>query len=58
MFIFDDGFSSKDNTTEISGRGVGLSAVKSAVDRYYGKIEVLTEIDKGATITVLLPYPE
>ena len=58
MYIFDDGFSSKEDTTEISGRGVGLSAVKSLVERYKGKIEISTELDKGTTITILLPYPD
>lgn len=55
-FIFDDGISTKDNVSNISGRGVGLSAVKNGIQKLNGKIEVESELNKGTTITIYIPY--
>jgi two-component system chemotaxis sensor kinase CheA len=53
--LFESGFSSADTITEISGRGVGLDVVKSAVDSAGGKILILTEEGKGTTFQMHLP---
>jgi signal transduction histidine kinase len=37
------------------GTGLGLSIVKDLVERYGGRIEVESEVEKGATFTVTLP---
>ncbi len=43
------------NTDEIEGSGLGLSIVKGFIDIHNGKIFVKSELNKGTTITVLLP---
>ncbi|WP_299443012.1 AAA family ATPase [uncultured Rhodospira sp.] len=46
--LFLDGLSTREVTTEVAGRGVGLSAVRQAVRRLDGAIQVETEPDRGA----------
>ncbi len=53
--IFTPGFSTAENVTEISGRGVGLDVVKSALDNLKGSIEVETERGKGTTFRLIVP---
>ena len=55
-FIFKDTFSTKKTITNISGRGVGLSAVKAEVERLGGQIEVYTKTGEGTEFRILLPY--
>lgn len=56
--IFQPEFSTKTAPTEISGRGVGLDAVKFAVEKFGGNINVATEKGKGTTFEVFLPLKE
>ena len=53
--IFLPGLSTKDEVSELSGRGVGGDAVKKVVDELGGKIYVESVIDRGTTITLELP---
>jgi two-component system, chemotaxis family, sensor kinase CheA len=53
--IFQPGFSSADKVTEVSGRGVGLDAVKTSVESLKGSISVWTEKGKGCTFQIILP---
>ena len=53
--IFAPGFSTKAETTEISGRGVGMDVVKTNIEMLSGKIEIFTEIDKGTTFKIKIP---
>ncbi|MGK0290047.1 MAG: chemotaxis protein histidine kinase CheA, partial [bacterium] len=53
--IFAAGFSTKENVSEISGRGVGMDAVKYAVAELKGRIRVKTEIDEGTTFELIIP---
>lgn len=53
--IFLPEFSTKSAVTEISGRGIGLDAVKNAVERANGKIAVETRKGKGATFDIFFP---
>lgn len=53
--IMQAGFSTSDSVTEISGRGVGLDVVRSTIERLHGRIEIISEVGKGSTFTVLLP---
>jgi len=41
--------------TEISGRGIGLDAVKDAVEKADGKISVKSRSGKGTTFEIFLP---
>ncbi|QDR82907.1 ATP-binding protein [Sporomusa termitida] len=55
QLIFGDGFSSVATAGELSGRGVGLSAVKYEIEKLGGSIEVLTEVGKGTQFIFSLP---
>ena len=53
--IFLPGFSTGENVTEISGRGIGLDVVQSKITQLEGKVSVLSETGKGATLRIELP---
>jgi len=53
--IFLPGFSTKEVSTEVSGRGVGMDVVKSNVAKLNGYVEIFTEKDKGTTFRISLP---
>lgn len=53
--IFTVGFSTADEVTEISGRGVGLDVVKSALEKLKGTVEMKSELGKGTTFRLLVP---
>lgn len=54
--ILADHFSTKACTDEISGRGVGMSAFKEACTSLGGRVEVLTEKNKGTSFHIKLPF--
>jgi len=53
--IMQAGFSTADTISDISGRGVGLDVVRSAIEKLQGKVEITSEVGKGSTFTILLP---
>jgi two-component system chemotaxis sensor kinase CheA len=53
--IFRPGFSTADEITEISGRGVGLDVVHSVLMRMKGTIETETDLGRGTTFRLKLP---
>lgn len=53
--IFLPGFSTKDVSTELSGRGVGMDVVKTNVAKLNGYVEVITKKDLGSTFRISLP---
>jgi len=55
MLIFTPSFSTKDNATEISGRGIGMDAVKNAVDKLGGNVRVYSTKREGTRIKISLP---
>tara|TARA_B100000749_G_scaffold280899_1_gene281049 strand:- start:135993 stop:137942 length:1950 start_codon:yes stop_codon:yes gene_type:complete len=54
-FIFEPGFSTKQEVSEISGRGVGMDVVKHNIRSLSGDVHVFTEKGKGSTFRVVLP---
>lgn len=56
--IFRPGFSSKETASSLSGRGVGLDAVKAVVGRHKGKITLASRPGKGTRFMVQLPRPD
>lgn len=54
-FLFFPGFSTAQQISEISGRGVGLDVVKSIVSKIKGSITVDSQLGKGTTFTIRLP---
>ncbi len=57
-FLFCTGFSTKETATSISGRGVGLGAVKQEIERLDGTLTILSEQNKGTTFTIKMPIRE
>jgi two-component system chemotaxis sensor kinase CheA len=55
QLIFRPGFSTKDEITEISGRGVGLDVVKAVLESMKGLVEVTSEAGRGTTFKLLVP---
>lgn len=55
--IFTHGFTTRENVSDYSGRGVGLDIVKQIIDRESGSVEVSTEPNKGTSFKILLPKP-
>jgi chemotaxis protein histidine kinase CheA/CheY-like chemotaxis protein len=53
--IFAPGFSTRTEVSEVSGRGVGLDVVASAVNRVGGEVFLDTDLGKGTTITLEVP---
>ena len=53
--IFEPGFSTATDITQISGRGVGLDAVRGDITALGGRIEVFNSPDRGAVFTIYLP---
>ncbi|MFN7903761.1 MAG: ATP-binding protein [Pseudobdellovibrionaceae bacterium] len=53
--IFTPEFSTQSNVTDISGRGIGLDAVKFVVEEVGGKIEVSTQLGKGSEFRIFIP---
>lgn len=53
--LFRAGFSTMDNVTDLSGRGVGLDVVKSKIEAINGTVEVVSEINKGSKFIIRLP---
>lgn len=54
--IFAPGFSTREDVTDLSGRGVGMDAVKSAVERLGGKVSVRSRQGEGTVIRFDLPF--
>ncbi|HRH82123.1 MAG TPA: chemotaxis protein CheA [Thiobacillaceae bacterium] len=55
QLIFMPGFSTKDQISSVSGRGVGMDVVKTNITRLNGKIDVLSVPGQGTTLTISLP---
>lgn len=53
--IFEPGFSTAEQVTNISGRGVGMDVVKRNIVKLKGVIDLDSEVDKGTTVTIKLP---
>ena len=53
--IFLPGFSTAEEVTDISGRGVGMDVVKKALNNLGGMVDIKTRKGKGTTFTIRLP---
>lgn len=53
--IFRPGFSTKEQASELSGRGVGMDVVKQTTDRLRGRLSVNTQPGLGTTISMEFP---
>lgn len=53
--LFEPGFSTKGQVTDVSGRGVGLDVVKTKIESLGGSIEIKGEKGKGTDFLIRLP---
>jgi len=54
-FVFRPGFSTVEAVSEISGRGVGMDAVRATIESLGGSVELVTEPGRGTTTTLIVP---
>ena len=55
MMVCHSGLSTAEKVTDVSGRGVGMDAVKNVVDSVGGSLEIDSILGKGTSITLKLP---
>lgn len=55
-YIFQPGFTTTDEVTELSGRGVGMDVVRTAIQEIRGDIQVQTQAGQGTTFILKVPY--
>ncbi|RKH34045.1 chemotaxis protein CheA, partial [Corallococcus sicarius] len=55
MLIFTPGFSTAEQVTSLSGRGVGMDVVRTQVERIGGTVEVHSRPGQGTTFTLKIP---
>ncbi len=53
--IFHPGFSTKEEISDVSGRGVGMDVVKTRIAQIDGTVEIDSEPGRGSRITIKLP---
>lgn len=53
--IFAAGFSTKEQISDVSGRGVGMDVVKTKIGQLNGQINIVSEMGKGSTIIIKVP---
>lgn len=54
-FVFHPGLSTAQTVSEVSGRGVGMDAVKATVESLGGGVELRTQAGQGTTTTLVVP---
>ncbi|MBC3916253.1 chemotaxis protein CheA [Undibacterium sp. CY18W] len=55
QLVFLPGFSTKEVASSVSGRGVGMDVVKTAVERHRGAIRIASQLGTGTTFLIRLP---
>jgi len=53
--LFMPGFTTADNVTDVSGRGVGLDVVRTNVEALRGSVEILSKDGQGCVFSIRLP---
>ncbi len=53
--VFLPGFSTAQNVTDVSGRGVGMDVVKRKLAEIRGEVEIDSDVNVGTTLTIRLP---
>ena len=54
-YIFQSGFSTAEKLSDVSGRGVGMDAVRSNIERMKGSIAIQTKAGEGTVFTISVP---
>ena len=53
--VFEPGFSTASEVTEVSGRGVGMDVVRTVLDRLKGTVHISSSVGKGTNIQLRVP---
>lgn len=53
--VFEPGFTTKDEATSLSGRGVGMDVVKTNIAQLGGVVDITSEVGIGTKMTITLP---
>lgn len=53
--VFVPGFTVRESASSVSGRGIGMDAVRSTIERMHGTISIRSQKGVGATVTMRLP---
>ncbi|WP_239641025.1 ATP-binding protein [Natrialba taiwanensis] len=53
--VFHPGFSTTEEVTDVSGRGVGMDVVKRTIEDLDGSVSIETEPEEGTTVTMSVP---
>jgi two-component system chemotaxis sensor kinase CheA len=53
--LFLPGFSTRDEVSDLSGRGVGMDVVRNNITQLSGMVELTSEVGKGTSMTITLP---
>jgi two-component system chemotaxis sensor kinase CheA len=55
QLIFAPGFSTADQVSSVSGRGVGMDVVKTNIERVGGSIDLSSQLDQGTRLRLIIP---
>jgi two-component system, chemotaxis family, sensor kinase CheA len=55
QLIFHPGFSTKDEVTDLSGRGVGMDVVKTNIENLGGEVKLASKLGEGSSLKIILP---
>jgi two-component system chemotaxis sensor kinase CheA len=55
MLIFEPGFSTRDEVSDLSGRGVGMDVVRQNVQQLNGTVTLTSELGRGSMVSIELP---
>ena len=53
--IFEAGFSTAEQVTDVSGRGVGMDVVRRNIHALGGRVDIASEFGRGCTVSIRLP---
>ena len=56
QIVFEPGFSSREKADHVSGRGIGMDAVKKEVMKLEGKVWAESNLGKGSKFIIELPH--
>lgn len=57
QILFESGFSTAEQVTAVSGRGVGMDMVKSSIEEFGGKIFIDSTLGVGSRFVITIPVP-
>lgn len=56
QYLFLPGFTTRDSSSKISGRGIGLDVVKYNMEKIKGKLQIFSEENRGTSFKLTIPF--